>query len=406
MTAPHPLAGFWKIDPESLYMNQGSFGPSPEPVSAAREAWSRRLEQQPMRFYCREMETELDHATAVVAAFLKTQPDRMVLIDNATVAMNIVASSLQLTDGDEILLTDHEYGAVRNIWQAACRKANARTTTAVLPFPPATAGSVQAIEAAITPRTRLIVVSHVTSATACVLPVAEICRMARRHRIPVCVDGPHALAMLDINLNELGCDYYCASGHKWLCGPFGSGFLWAHPRRLSELKTPIISWGGSIAGHPASWKDSLQWLGTRDPAPLLALADAVRFFTPERLREYRSYSHSLLVTARQQLLKIPGIGSFCTPEESDFVSMVAVELPQSPGWKPGYHGHPDSLQTALRERIGAEVLTGSWNGHRFLRLSAHLYNTADQLQACVAAVKDILAQEASLPASDHRPKDS
>ena len=200
--------------------------------------------------------------------------------------------------------------------------------------------------------------------------------------------------------------YYCASGHKWLCGPFGSGFLWAHPRRLSELKTPIISWGGSIAGHPASWKDSLQWLGTRDPAPLLALADAVRFFTPERLREYRSYSHSLLVTARQQLLKIPGIGSFCTPEESDFVSMVAVELPQSPGWKPGYHGHPDSLQTALRERIGAEVLTGSWNGHRFLRLSAHLYNTADQLQVCVDAVKDILAQEASLPASDHRPKDS
>lgn len=146
------------------------------------------------------------------------------------------------------------------------------------------------MEAAISPTTRLIVISHVTSATACVLPVHDICRMAQRKRIPVCIDGPHALALLDVRLDEIGCDFYCASGHKWLCGPFGSGFLWVHPRQQSQLQTPVVSWGGSIAGKPASWKDGLQWLGTRDPAPLLALADAIRFFTPDVICEYRRHA--------------------------------------------------------------------------------------------------------------------
>ncbi|MFN5798428.1 MAG: hypothetical protein ACK5AN_12920, partial [Planctomyces sp.] len=178
-----------------------------------------------------------------------------------------------------------------------------------------------------------------------------------------------------------------------LCGPFGSGFLWVHPRRRDAIQTPIVSWGGSIAGRPASWKDSLQWLGTRDPAPLLALADAVRFFTPDVLAEYRRWSHALISAARQRLLQIPDVTPFCTPAETDFVSMAAVELPQTAGWKPGYHGHPDSLQIQLRDRHGIEVLTGSWSGRRFLRLSAHLYNTPQQLELCTAAVAEILQQE-------------
>ena len=393
MTAAHPMACEWELDPASVYLNHGSFGPSPRVVRTARETWSRRLEQQPMRHFCREMEIELDRAGEVLAGLLHTQPDRLVLLDNATFAMNAVAASTPLKPGDEVLLTDHEYGAVRNIWQARCRTTGARTTSVTLPFPPRPDDTVAAIAAALKPETKLLIVSHVTSATACILPIREICQLARQHKIPVCVDGPHAPAMLDLHLDSLGCDYYCGSGHKWLCGPFGSGFLWVHPRRRDSIQTPIVSWGGSIAGRPASWKDSLQWLGTRDPAPLLALADAVRFFTPEVLAEYRSWSHRLISTARQQLLQIPDVSPFCTPAEADFVSMAAVELPQTAGWKPGYHGHPDSLQVQLRDQYGIEVLTGSWSGRRFLRLSAHLYNTPQQLELCTTAVAKILQQE-------------
>lgn len=390
MSDKHPLAEFWRLDPECIYLNHGSFGPSPLPVQQARTAWSERLEQQPMRFFCRELEEDLDRTAGVLAAFLKTQPDRIALVDNATVAMNVVAASVPLKEGDEVLLTDHEYGAVRNIWLAKCRESNARLVTVVLPFPPEPAGVVAAIEAAMTEQTRLIVASHVTSATACILPVKSICQMARRHKVPVCVDGPHAIAMLDVDLNDLGCDYYCASCHKWLCAPFGSGFLWVHPRHHNEIRCPIISWGGSIAGRPSTWKDRTNWPGTRDPAPLLAIADAVRFFNSERLAEFRRHAHAMIAFARSELLSFPGSGTFCTPEESDFVSMAAIELPQTRGWTPGYHGHPDQLQLALRDHFQIEVLMGSWNERRFLRLSAHLYTTIDHMEKLVAAVRALL----------------
>ena len=305
MSDRHPLADFWNLDPDCTYLNHGSFGPSPLPVQEARAKWSERLERQPMKFYCQEMEEELDRTAAVLAEFLKTQPDRIALVDNATVAMNVVAASIALKDGDEVILSDHEYGAVKNIWQAKCREAGARLINAVLPFPPDPAGVVKAIEAALTDKTRLIVISHVTSATACILPVKDICRMARQHKVLVCVDGPHAIAMLDINLNDLGCDYYCASCHKWLCAPFGSGFLWVHPRHHSSIRCPIVSWGGSIGGRPSTWKDRTNWMGTRDPAALLSITAAIQFFNPERLAEFRQHAHAMVAFARRELLTIP-----------------------------------------------------------------------------------------------------
>jgi isopenicillin-N epimerase len=390
MQPSNPLAAHWQLDPHCVYLNHGSFGPSPIPVQAARARWSEQLERQPMRFFCGDMETELDRTAAVLARFLKTQPDRIALIDNATFAMNVVAASINLSPDDEVLLTDHEYGAVKNIWQDRCRQSKARVTNAVLPFPPSDDAVVAAIEAAITSRTRLIVVSHVTSATACILPVKAICQMAARHKVPVCVDGPHAIAMLDVNLNDLGCDYYCASCHKWLCAPFGSGFLWVHPRHHSSIRCPVVSWGGSIAGRAASWKDRTNWLGTRDPAPLLAISDAIEFFNAETLAAYRQHAHSLVSYARRELLRIPGSGVFCTPNESDFVSMAAIELPQTNGWKPGYHGHPDALQIALRDQYQIELLMGSWNNRRFLRVSAHLYTTMADMETLIRGVNALI----------------
>ena len=171
MTSMHQLRDYWQLDPDCVYLNHGSFGPSPIPVQEARTRWSARLERQPMKFFCGDMEEELERTTQALGRFLGTQPDRLVLLDNATFAMNVVASSVILKANDEVLLTDHEYGAVKNIWQAKCRDSGAKMTTAVLPFPPDDEATVRAIEEAITPKTKLIVISHVTSATACIVPV-------------------------------------------------------------------------------------------------------------------------------------------------------------------------------------------------------------------------------------------
>ena len=383
----------WDLEPGCIYLNHGSFGPSPGPVRQARESWSRRLERQPMRFFCREMETELDRAAEVVAGFLGTRADRLVLLTNATVAMNVVAASVPLQSGDQVLLTDHEYGAVRRIWSARCRTTGAVMQSVVLPESMAEDECVAAFSERLTPQTKLLVISHVASATAGILPVKAICGLARRHRIPVCVDGPHALTMLDVSPEDLGCDFYCASGHKWLCGPFGSGFLWAHPRWTSRLVSPLISWGGSIAGHPPSWKDRFQWLGTADPAPLLALAAAIEFMNESRTQLFRQHAGRLISLGMELLGQIPGVRPLIGQNNSAPVSMISMELPQHAGWEPGYHGHPDQIQSQLREWQQIEVLTGSWNQKRFLRLSAHLYNTESQVRQLAASLRELLAAE-------------
>ena len=302
--------------------------------------------------------------------------------------MNIVAESVALQPGDEVLFTDQEYGAVLRIWRRRCERSQAKVVVQHMPRPITSADEqVVALMAGVTERTKLIVVSHITSQTAVNFPVEAICREAAKRGVPVCIDGPHALAMIEINLRRIGCDFYCASGHKWLSAPFGSGFLWVHPRHHSSIHCPIVSWGGSIAGRAASWKDRTNWLGTRDPAPLLAMADAVKFFTSERLEQFRRYAHELVSYARAELLKMPGVGKFCSPEESDFVSMAAVELPKPSGWKPGYHGSPDPLQIELRDRHRIEVPVGSWNGHRFMRVSAHLYTTKADIDRLLDALR-------------------
>ncbi|MEQ9411876.1 MAG: aminotransferase class V-fold PLP-dependent enzyme [Fuerstiella sp.] len=387
-TATHgSFADCWDLDPDTIYLNHGSFGPSPKQVIADREEWSRRLERQPMKFFCQQMEDLLEQTASDLAGFLHTKPARLALIDNATFAMNIVADSITLQAGDEVLLTDHEYGAVRNIWNQKCRQSGAKLITAQLPFPLDTDGILAAVEQATTTRTRVIVVSHVTSATAAILPVEQLCHQARQRKVLTVVDGPHAVAMLDLHLDRIGCEYYCGSCHKWLCAPFGSGFLWVHPRHHNAVHCPVVSWGGSIAGRTPCWKDRITWLGTRDPAPLLSISAAIRFLNRIGLNTFREHAQSLIHFVRDELLSMDGCGPLCTTSAQDVVSMVSVELPQPEGWQPGYHGSPDPLQIELRDTAGIEAPVAAWNGHRFLRVSAHLYNSRQDMERLLTALR-------------------
>ena len=194
------------------------------------------------------------------------------------------------------------------IWRRACDRAQANIVVQHLPRPVTSADEqVAALLAGVTEHTKLIVVSHITSPTAVILPVAEICREAAKRGVAVCIDGPHALAMVDINLRKLGCDFYCASGHKWLSAPFGSGFLFVAKRWQQKLSPPVMSWGGSVSGRPAHWQDEFRWLGTRDPAPFLAIPTAIEFLEQFGLEEFRSQTHELARYARQRIVELTGL---------------------------------------------------------------------------------------------------
>ncbi|MFM9961994.1 MAG: aminotransferase class V-fold PLP-dependent enzyme [Planctomycetaceae bacterium] len=377
----------WCFSEGVTYLNHGSFGPSPRCVREARHDWTEQLERQPMDFFLRRMESELDDAAEQLGQLVGADGNDLLFCDNATVAMNIVADSFPLQPGDEVLFTNQEYGAVMRIWRRACLRAKANIVVQTLPRPITSAEEqVAALMAGVTERTKLIVVSHITSPTAVIVPVAAICREAAKRGVAVCVDGPHALGMIDVNLRELRCDFYCASGHKWLSAPFGSGCLFVAKRWQQKLSPPVMSWGGSLGGRPAHWQDEFRWLGTRDPASFLAVPTAITFLDRFGWEAFREQTHELAKYARHRIVELTGLEPPIPDSREWYGSMIALPLP--PTSEVPKQGIRDQLQNPLWERFGIEVPIVHWHGERLLRVSCHLYNTREQIDHLCNALRD------------------
>ncbi len=299
------LAQAWSIDPSVVYLNHGSYGPAPRVVRAEQRRWLDLLQSQPMDYLSRHWHERLEHTCQRLAEFVGASASDLVPVDNATAGMNAVADSFPLAPGDEVLLNDHEYGAVRRVWQRACRRAGAELRDASLPWPLKNPQEVvEGLLAGVTSRTRLVVVSHITSPTALVFPVAELCRRLGERGVAACIDGPHALAVLPLNLGELGCDFYTASCHKWLAAPIGSGFLYVHPRWHRQMQPPVLSWGRPAPQAEPSWRDEFTWSGTRDLSALLSVPTAIEFLESAGLEPFRRHGQELATYARRQLAEL------------------------------------------------------------------------------------------------------
>jgi isopenicillin-N epimerase len=391
----------WSLDPDVTYLNHGSFGPSPNVVQERHREWTERLERQPMDFFIRQMEPALENALERLAKFVGTARNSIVFVDNATMAMNIVAASVRLDADDEVLLTNHEYGAVVRLWKRRCQQSGARVVIADLPCPLTEPDEVvDAIFAAATSRTKLIVVSHVTSPTAVILPVEKICRRAREAGIPVCIDGPHAINMVPVDLRKLDCDFYVASLHKWLCAPFGSGFLFVHPRQQKRTQPAIVSWGGSIGGRQPGWKDEFVWLGTRNPAAFLSVPDAIDFFEIERVtasgsnihpgEAFRRHATELLNMVHSEIVELTGLELLCDDPSRWCGTMLSLPLPLlDPAPTPGQR---DPLQDALWDRCRIEIPVVHWQGKRLLRVSVQLYNSPTDIRDLVESLQNLLPE--------------
>lgn len=376
---PHQVAAQWSISPGVTYLNHGSFGPSPRTVTDVRFKLQRQLESNPMEFLLRQLPEMLDGARTKLAEFIGADADDLALVDNATMGMNIVAATVKLKPGDEVLCNDHEYGAVLRLWERACQRARAKLVVQKIPLPigprEETAGALlqQASD-----HTRLIVFSHVTSPTAVIFPAEEICRRARKLGIAVCIDGPHALAMLPLNLESLDCDFYTASCHKWLSAPFGSGFLYVHPRWQREVRPVLVSWGLPWPGEAPSWRDEFHWQGTRDPTSWLSVPAAIDFLQEAGLQDFRRRSHDLVRYARERISEFTGLPPLTPDDPSAYGSMAA--LPLSPG-------EAEPLQRKLWEQHRIEIPLIDWNGRRLIRVSCHLYNSTSDIDRLVDALR-------------------
>jgi isopenicillin-N epimerase len=269
----------WLLEPDISFLNHGSFGACPEPVLEAQRAWRDRLEREPVRFLDRELEGHLDAARHDVGTFLGANPDDLAFVPNTTTGVSTILASRRFDPGDELLACDHEYNATLNALRAAAARDGATVVMVRVPFPVSDPSQVvEAFVEAVTPRTRLALVSHVTSPTALVMPVAALVRELDRRGVDTLVDGAHAPGMVTLDLEALGAAYWTGNGHKWLCAPKGSGILHVRADLRAGVRPLVVSHAANTERTDRSgFHLGFDWTGTGDPTPYLAMPAAIRF---------------------------------------------------------------------------------------------------------------------------------
>lgn len=370
----------FQLDPEIIFLNHGSFGACPRPVFEIYQDWQRRLERQPVLFLGREFSRHDRQARIALGEFLGAEPDDVVFVPNATHAINIIARSLNLQPGDEILTTDHEYGACDYAWEFIAAKRGARYIRLPIPIPlPADDEITDRLFEKAGLRTRVIFLSHVTSPSALTLPVEAICRRARQVGILSVIDGAHAPGQIDLDLDSLGADFYTGNCHKWMLAPKGSAFLYARPEVQPLIEPLIVSWGFRANAETTSgskFVDYLSWTGTRDPAAALSVPAAIRFMAEHDWQKVRRECHSRAVELRRKLLERIGGAALCSPDR--FIQMFSAALPPQTDIQ--------GLKAHLYEHDHIEVPLLEWNRLKLIRVSVQAYNTTADLDALVTAL--------------------
>jgi len=378
----------WMLDPSVLYLNHGTVGAPPRRVLEAQQSIRDEIERQPSKFLLRELSAvstgmprreapRLRAAALEVASFVGARGEDLVFVENATTGLNAVLRSFPLREGDEVLVTDHGYGAVVNaaVFHAGERGASVRAAE----LPPASRGKgafADAVVSAIGPRTRLLVIDHVTSESALLLPIEEIAARCRERGVAVAVDGAHAPGAIPLDVPSIGADWYVGNLHKWAYAPRSSAFLWAAPGRQEGLHPPVISWG---IGR--GWTTEFDWVGTRDPSAYLAAPAAIAFMKELGIDAMRAYNHGLAWEGARLL----GAAWGTWPElpESMVGTMATVPLPERLG---SSKEDAARLRDALLLEHRIEVQLHAWQRRLWVRISTQIYNELSDVERLAKAI--------------------
>jgi len=374
------LRQLFLLDPAVTYLNHGSFGACPKPVFQAYQGWQLELERQPVDFLNRKAPGLMAEARGALAEYVGCGADDLVYFPNPTTAINMVARSLKLGAGDEILTTDHEYGAVNRTWRFICNQSGARYIRRAVPLPLCEDEAfIEHFWSGVYKHTRVIFISHITSPTALKFPVEEICARAREAGLLSIVDGAHAPGQIPLNLADLGADIYTGACHKWLCAPKGASFLYARPEVRDILEPLVVSWGWEAEQPGASrFIDYHEWQGTRDIAAFLSVPAAIEFQRKYRWDDVRRHCIELAAETRDRLLEIIGTARL-TGSQEWALQMAAVELPE-----PNH-----DIQHKLLEEHNIEIAVQKWSGRSYMRFSFQGYNNREDANALINAVQTL-----------------
>ncbi len=363
-----------------IFLNHGSFGACPYVLLDKQRQWQLRLERQPVEFH-RDLAGLMKTAREKLATFVGAQASDLVYVANSTYGVNVAANALRsiLEEGDQVLMTDHEYGACDRAWQIHLEGTGAEIVRVPVSMPaPSMAEMEEQIWAAVTDKTRILYLSHITSPTAIRLPIEALCKRARERGILTVIDGAHAPGQIDLDLGSLGADVYTANCHKWMCTPKGSAFLWVNPELHDNFGPLVVSWG-AMMGETGDgvFVDDHEYLGTRDPSPFLTVGDAISWMQDIGWSELRERSRRLRDECMRLLTEDNGLVA-TSDWQGNELQMGAVLLPEDVS--------VEKLKQTLYDDFSIEVVVLSWLDRPILRFSVHAHTTSEDLEALSKAL--------------------
>jgi isopenicillin-N epimerase len=382
------LKPLFLLDPEVVFFNHGSFGACPRVVFRTYQSWQRKLERQPVEFFSTIYPANEQIAREALGKYLHTAAANLALVTNATYGVNIVSRSLELGPGDEILTTDQEYGACNNAWSFACRKTGASYIHQPITIPARSREEVvDEFWRGVTPRTKVIYLSHITSGTAMRMPIEEICRRAREKGILTLIDGAHAPGQLTLDMEAIGADFYTGNCHKWMLCPKGCGFLYVRPEMQHLIRPLVVSRpydpeNAGPDGHPMV--DYFTWTGTRDPSAFFTIPAAIEFMEKHHWEKVRASCHALLRQAIERLSALTDLPP-AYPLDSDFYSQMGIG-PLTPVKDPAV------LSKRLYDEYRIVIPIIPRQERLFARISVQAYTTQSDIDTLVRAMEHLLPE--------------
>lgn len=372
------LLSLWHLDPDITFLNHGSFGATPCKVLEAQSKWRQKFETQPIEMLDRQGGELLAQSRMAVGRFVGSRGDDLAFVTNATGGINAVLRSININPGDELLTTNHVYNAVRQTLRYLSERNGAKYIEINLPIPiQSDEQIISAIAQAITERTRILVIDHITSETAIIFPIKKIVDICHEKNIEVLVDGAHAPGMVELDISEIAPTYYAANLHKWVCAPKGAAFIWVTPERQDLIHPNTIS-------HflNESYTEEFKWQGTRDISAWLCAEDAIDFMADIGWQKIKQHNHQLATWVQAMLSARLNIVATTPLDGSMLGSMASLPLPS------GAQAYEDTklFQHHLYKDHKIEVPVFDWHGQWFIRPSCQIYNYASEYERLADAV--------------------
>ena len=375
------MKDWFLLDPDITFLNHGSYGACSKPVFKEYQDWQQKLENQPVQFMTNQVYSAMEKSRESMSQFVGCDEKELVFFQNPTTAVTNVIYNLDLKPGDEVLMSNHEYGALVRAWKMWGKKTGVKIIQQDISMPVTTEENfIEDFWTGVTDQTKVIFLSHITSSTALIFPIEKIIKLAKEQNILTIIDGAHVPAHIPLNIHELGCDFYTGACHKWLCAPKGSSFLFVKKEHQDWIKPVVVSWGkDGDDPTPSEFIQNFQWQGTRDMSAFLTIPTAINFYIKE-IKPYQAACKKIIQDTYLEFSSVLNTEPISAGREW-LAQLVAHPLPKN---------IPSNLKKRLWEEYQIEIPVFEWNRQEFVRVSIQIYNTRKDVDLLMSALRSLI----------------